>query len=181
MICGVFFDAFNRPWHNTDAHGHRDAIFNIRWAELPPGSRERFDASTGTFTRQSVKEFQHSGGNLVEHNIVVRSMQTLIDGGALYAFGCGLGNVWRGNLIHDPKPTDLLFPLYMDDEVDGATLESNIAWSPGTQMNKGDNRFIDNVVSANQPPEYDRLRDEIIEAARQEGGWLGDGSTGESN
>jgi len=181
MISGVFVDAFNRPTHNTDAYGGGDAIFNIRWEDLPPGSRERFIASAGAFTRRSVKEFQHSGDNLVEHNIVINSMQTLVDGGALYAFACGLGNVWRRNLIHDPKPTESLFPLYMDDEVDGATLEGNVAWSPGTPMTKGDNQFIGNIVSPNRPPEFDRLRDQITEAAHQEGGWLGDDSFDLSN
>jgi hypothetical protein len=160
---GVFVDAFNTPPQNVDAYGDNEAVFHFRRSELPP---------PGTFTRQNVKAYQHSDGNLIEHNVVFDSMQTLIDGGALYAFSCGLGNVYRCNVVRDPKPTTYLFPLYMDDDVDGATVEGNAVWSPGQIMNKGDNRWTDNTVSAQRTPQYDQLLAEIRREVETRGGWL---------
>ena len=178
VIAGAYSDDLNKASRTEcDSFGRRGAGgagYNIRWAGLPEGSRERYEADKGTFTRQSVKPLQRSGDNRVERNIIVDVMQKLHDGGALYCWSCGLNNIWRRNVVHNTRDTHQFYVLYMDDEVDGALVEGNVVWVPhGRVHNKGGNTWRLNEVSSQRTTAYDRVLKEILQAVKKQGGWTG--------
>jgi len=151
-----------------DSYGNNEAMYKPRWDELPQGKNT-------VFTRESIKPFLLSGNNKLRRNIVTNYMNKLGDGGALYCWGCGNGNLWEGNLLRRDKAQpgeDLCIALYMDDEVDGAILRDNICWHIGRPtINKGANTWENNVISPQKPAGYDARLAEITAAANREGGW----------
>jgi hypothetical protein len=156
-----------------DSYGGNQAMYGVRWSELPKGRGS-------AFTRQSFKAYLQSSNNRIRRNVLTDYMNRLHDGGALYCWGCGMGNVWEGNVLRREKTTEgevWCFALYMDDFVDGAVLKNNIAWHRGpATINKGENSWEGNVVSADKPAGFDDRLAEIMAEARKEGGWLGRGS-----
>ena len=158
---------------DADAFGTVGAQHHIRWNELPAGSYERYLRNAGTFTPDTIRPYLHSGDTLVENNVLMDVMQVLDDGGALYAWSCGLGNVWRNNIIRNVRAPEIYFPIYMDDVVDGALIEGNEAWSPGYNCNKGSNDFRNNTVTTSRNYAYVRLLTRIVEEVKRQGGWPG--------
>ena len=156
----------SRVW---DSYGSSEAMYRPRWNELPKGRDT-------TFTREQIKPFLFSGKNRIRDNIVTDYMTRLHDGGALYCWGCGMGNVWEGNLLRRDKTQageSLTFALYMDDWVDGATIKDNICWHKGRPtINKGANNWENNVIQPEKPAGYDRRLMEIVAESAKDGGWL---------
>jgi len=152
-----------------DSYGNNEAMYKPRWDELPQGKNT-------VFTRESIKPFLLSGNNKLRRNIVTNYMNKLGDGGALYCWGCGNGNVWEGNLLRRDKTRpgeQLCVALYMDDEVDQATLKDNICWHIGhATINKGANKWENNVIQPTKPAGYDARLAEITAEAERAGGWL---------
>ena len=147
-----------------DSYGNNEAMYKPRWDELPQGKNT-------VFTRESIKPFLLSGNNKIRRNIVTNYMNKLGDGGALYCWGCGNGNVWEGNLLRRDKTRpgeQLCVALYMDDEVDGATLKDNICWHIGhATINKGANKWENNVIQPTKPAGYDARLAEITAEENQ--------------
>jgi hypothetical protein len=158
---------------HPDSYGGVDSYYDTVWESLPEGSRERADEDEGTFTRASIKPFLNSGNNTIEYNVIVDVMQKLHDGGHLYCWACGLDNVWRRNALRNRRNTGLFVPIYMDDEVDKASIHDNVAYSPGKPMNKGDNDWINNMFTTDRPYYYDLLLGVILDRVAADGGWLG--------
>ena len=152
-----------------DSYGSSEAMYHPRWDELPQGKNT-------VFTRESIKPYLLSGNNRIRRNIVTNYMSKLGDGGALYCWGCGNGNVWEGNLLRRDKTRpheELCVALYMDDEVDGATVKDNMCWHKGRPtINKGANKWENNVISSEKPAGYDARLKEIEDEAKVAGGWL---------
>ena len=154
-----------------DSYGNNEAMYKTRYDELPKGRETTLD-------RTEIKKYLHSGNNRIANNIISNYMTKLGDGGALYCWGCGLGNVWEGNLLKRTvtRPGEhLIIAIYMDDEVDGATIRNNICWHKGNAydtLNKGANKWENNVIQATKPAGYDARLQELAEAARAAGGWL---------
>ena len=153
-----------------DSYGNNQAMYGVRWSQLPRGRASKF-------TRESFKTYLQSINNYISCNILVNYMNRLHDGGALYCWGCGNGNFWEGNLLwrDNTTPGEIwCFALYMDDFVDGATIKDNIAWHKGVPtINKGENKWVNNIVSADKPEGFDARMEQLISGAMQEGGWLG--------
>jgi hypothetical protein len=154
-----------------DSYGNNEAMYKPRWDELPQGKNTEF-------TREALKPFLLSGNNRIANNIVTNYMTKLGDGGALYCWGCGLGNVWEDNLLRRDKTRPgehIVVALYMDDEVDGATLRNNLCWHKGNAydiLNKGDNKWENNTIQATKPAGYDARLKALADEARKNGGWL---------
>ena len=152
-----------------DSYGDNAAMYKPRYDELPNGR-------DSLFTRESIKKYLLSGNNRVTRNIITNYMEKLGDGGALYCWGCGLGNVWEGNLLRRDKSRpheDLCIAIYMDDEVDGATIKDNLCWHIGRPtINKGSNKWENNIITPTKPPGYDARLATLVAAATDEGGWL---------
>lgn len=171
MIGGCLWNQFStgneaKVW---DSYGNSEALYKPRWEELPKGH-------SNTFSRAEFKAYLFSGNNRVRRNIVTNYMTTLHDGGALYAWGCGNGNVWQSNLLRRDKAKpddDLCLALYMDDGVDEATIKDNVCWHVGgSTINKGTNRWENNTITPQKPDGYDARLADIVAEAEREGGWL---------
>jgi hypothetical protein len=128
------------------------------------------------FTHESIKPYLLSGNNRIRHNIVTNYMNKLHDGGALYCWCCGNGNLWDGNLLRRDKSEpgeDLCIAIYMDDEVDQATITNNICWHIGRPtINKGANKWENNIITSQKPAGYDARLAEITTEAERAGNWL---------
>jgi len=162
-IVGAGWDMSHGGSAGMDSYGNSEAMYKIRWNDFPQGQAT-------VFTREGAKPYLHSRNNTIRHNIVIDYMSTMDDGGALYSWGCGLNNVWDGNLLRLFK-NGFIFPLYMDDLVDGAVVSNNISWSPALRThNRGANTWTNNVLSASKPDGYDGLLLNILNEARSEGG-----------
>ena len=165
-ICGTMFNELNNPANSaySDTYGKIGSQYNIRWEEL--GGK--------IFTRESAKEYLHSDNNIVEYNIIEEYMLRMNDGGALYAWATGLGNEFNYNLVKKTTPAKhMTWPLYMDDEVDGAKLEGNVIWGIyNQQLNKGDNEYINNEFSDMETKNYRTLQQQIrVEVNESQGGY----------
>ena len=152
-----------------DSYGNNEAMYKPRYQEFPAGRDT-------TFTRETIKQYLLSGNNRVAHNIVGNYMEKLGDGGALYCWGCGLGNVWEGNLLRRDQTRpheDLCIAIYMDDEVDGSTIKDNLCWHKGRPtINKGANKWDNNTITAEMPAGFDARLAALVEEATKQGGWL---------
>ena len=143
-----------------DTFGDKHRQYNIRWDEL--GGKD--------FGRWDCKEYQHSVNNVVEYNIIEEYMTDMNDGGCLYAWYPGLGNSFSFNVMHKSvKGRHMLWPLYMDDYTDGATVEGNRIWAiDQAELNKGDNPYIDNQYGwPDKPAGYDELYQSIMNQAEE--------------
>ena len=151
-----------------DSYGETSAMYGTRWSEIP--------TNKALLTRAGMKQFFHSGSNIIRNNILFDYMETMNDGGPLYSWGCGNGNVWEGNLLRRTKShpnQQWIFALYMDDYVDGATLKNNICWhNADATLNKGANKWEGNVVSREKPAKFDERLKTLKDEAQKEGGWL---------
>lgn len=152
-----------------DSYGNNEAMYKTRFEELPKGKDT-------VFTLETIKPFLHSGHNRVTRNIITNYMEKLGDGGALYCWGCGLNNLWEGNLLRRDKTRpgeSLCIALYMDDQVTKATIKDNICWHIGRPtLNKGDNKWINNIIQNTKPAGYDQRLKELMAQAAKEGGWI---------
>jgi hypothetical protein len=95
------------------------ANYRFRWDEIP---------ADNPLTAESVKPFLHGRNNVVEHNVVYEIGARLpADGGALYGFAQGLGNVFRNNLVF----RSYCLGIYLDNEFDGVLVEGNVVYDCG--------------------------------------------------
>ena len=171
-------DAERTRHFGVDSYGNFFGQYGARYEELDP-IRLQLHPDGGDFTREEVKQFKHDGYNVIRHNITEEYMMKTDDGGCLYTWGCDVGNLFEENIIYKSESGHgWVYPLYMDDEVDGTILKGNRIWAPQTStVNKGDNTFTDNLSSSNMstPPDgYQELYDKIVAVAEAEGGWLED-------
>ncbi|MCX6343905.1 MAG: right-handed parallel beta-helix repeat-containing protein [Armatimonadetes bacterium] len=173
QIAGAGFSEFGpgKVQGAWDSYGNSEAMYRVRWSELPQGQET-------VFTRESFKPYLHSRNNKIRNNRLTSFMNGMCDGGGLYSWGCGLGNVWDGNLLQrDFKlPGDNgCLSIYMDDCVDGAILTNNISWNQHSAYcyNKGANTWKDNISSTEKPANFDARLIELTTQAKAEGGWPG--------
>jgi hypothetical protein len=102
--------------YNHRGPGQGRARYNFRWDEIP---------ADNPLTAESVKPFLHGRNNLIEHNVLYELLGRLpADGGALYGFGQGLGNVFRNNLVYRAH----CLAIYLDAEYDGVLVEGNTVY-----------------------------------------------------
>ena len=167
--------------------GGKHTMYNPRWDEIDQSSiRGYLDALP----------YQHSGGSVIRYNICDHYMQTLRDGGALYAWCSGRDKKWLRNCGYRAFTDDwAVRGIHMDDwegfntlagnlfHASGATDNSHTNGTPGGRGDGGrddldirddtlgDNVWRENVITADSLPEgYLALRREIREGA---GGWIG--------
>ncbi len=117
MMAGAKSPYF-KQYHNKGP-GVGRAKYNFRWDEIPEDN---------PLTRESVKPFLHARNNIVEYNVVHDVLEVLpADGGALYGYSQGLGNVFRNNLVYRAHCVG----IYLDGEFDGVRVENNIVYDCG--------------------------------------------------
>jgi len=134
------------PYIGILAGGNSIVYFNMYAAEK--GGEFRWDEiGNDPLTRESVKKFLHARYNLIANNVITSFMQQLEDGGGIYMWCPGLGNVIRDNIVGGTPKGGLAVGIYMDDEVDGALIERNLVYDvQRLTINKGDNVWRDNEM-----------------------------------
>ncbi len=164
MISGAHTSYFNQYRHQGEGVGR--AKYNFRWAEIPDDN---------PLTPESVKPFLHARNNLIAHNVVHDVLWLLpADGGALYGFGQGLGNVFRANLVYRAH----CLAIYLDNEFDHVRVEDNIVLDSASPFGgSGASPILrGNALyeAGKAPPEVRLLAQQMAETARQATGptWL---------
>lgn len=139
------------------------SMFGIRSQDFPREIQDGVRARTYRFNRESVKPYLHSRENLIENNIVVQPEQILDEGGAIYAYWCGKGNIWKDNLIFKSSGMPGSSILALDDVAEYFTITGNVIWvngparcgTIGMRPNERGNVIKDNIRAAFVPAHAD--------------------------
>ncbi len=164
---------------NTRSHmnlfGKVGNQYQIRFEDLKAIPESEYDGnkekgeyfSIGTLA----EKYQHSDCNVAEYNILEDYSQGMDDGGALYAWYCGVGNVYAYNILKEQLTgyRKWVFTLYMDDRAIGVTLSDNLC--SGTFTDTIDksfapykNRWINNDIKKfpEKPANFDTARNAVL-------------------
>lgn len=157
MISGAHTAYFKQ--YRGKGPGIGRAKYNFRWDEIPDDD---------PLTAESVKPFLHGRNNTVEHNVVYEVLGRLpADGGALYGFGQGLGNVFRSNLVYRAH----CLAIYLDNEFDGVLVENNVVYDSASPFGgSGANpTLVGNALfeAGKAPPEVQLLGKQMMRIAEQ--------------
>ncbi len=196
--------ALDRAEGSFEGQVDKSDMFKTRWEDVSSEMMEKL--RTGWKPNNvEMKPFLHSGNNNVSYNVIVEPHSKLNEGGAIYAWWCGNGNVWEKNLVYKngAMPGSSIFAL--DDRAEYVTVKDNVAWIHGKILNlvgaraqeKGNvisgnvrvkfrpewvsrykNKIGDWWVNKETREDFDWLYREIKTGADQLGGWPGDPDVG---
>jgi hypothetical protein len=107
------------------------SMFGIRSQDFPQEIQDGIRAKTYKFNRETVKPYLHSRENLIENNIILEAEQLLDEGGAIYAYWCGKGNIWKDNLVFKSSGMPGSSILALDDVAEFTTITGNVIWVNG--------------------------------------------------
>ena len=178
-------------------------MFCVRSQDYPKKIQEGIKNGTYKFTRDTNKPYIHSRKNIIEYNIISEPHLKLNEGGAIYGWALGKGNVWRKNAIFKSRAMPGSSILALDDEGEYTTVEDNVFWingkildGVGARKNERGN-IISGNVCVNYKEEFrsrrghdkigegkwwinvpgreplDELVNEISEEVKKQGGWIG--------
>lgn len=119
---------------------HEWAKFQTRIQDFPTHVVAAIKAQSQHFDRDTMKPYIHSNANLLEKNVVVNPHTLLNEGGAIYAWSTGKGNIWRENLIFVNHAMPGSSILALDDLTEYFTIEKNVFWVHGIILNGVGNR-----------------------------------------
>ena len=136
-------------------------MFKIRAEEFTKELQDGVRNGTKPFNRETIKQYMHSNGNLIENNIVAEPEQILDEGGAIYAWCSGKGNIWKDNLIFKSTGMPGSSILALDDLAEYFTITGNVIWvegraACGTIGMRADERgnVIKDNIRANFKPQF---------------------------
>jgi hypothetical protein len=218
--CGISLVGVHEKWFNdpdlffreNTANADRQfkewSMFGIRGTDFPAELQAAVRAGKKPFNRENTKAYLHCRENIVENNIVVEAEQLLDEGGAIYAFCTGKGNVWKDNLIFKSSGMPGSSIVALDDVAEYFTITGNVIWVNGKAgcgtvgMRPGErgNVIHDNIRAAVEPAHRDdphwvgvkrkfhtddpsrdpvyKLQQQIVDKAAASGGWVGNPDTG---
>jgi parallel beta-helix repeat protein len=183
-------------------------MYGIRSQDFPEAMRDAVKAGKKPFNRETAKPYLHSRENLVEGNIVVEAEQLLDEGGAIYAYWCGKGNVWKDNLVFKSSGMPGSSILALDEVSEYFTITGNVIWvngkagcgTIGMRADERGNVIHDNIRAAVEPAHRDaphwvgvkrkfhidepgresvyKLQQQIVDKVVAAGGWPGNPDTG---
>ncbi|HEX7260920.1 MAG TPA: right-handed parallel beta-helix repeat-containing protein [Luteolibacter sp.] len=137
-IVGIACDNFNNPDTffrdnsvDVDRQFKEWSMFGIRSQDFPKEIQDGVRAKTYKFNRETVKPYLHSRDNLIENNIVLEPEQLLDEGGAIYAYWCGKGNIWKDNLVFKSSGMPGSSVLSLDNVAEFTTITGNVVWVNG--------------------------------------------------
>ncbi len=133
-IVGTDENSISKVKPNTraayDMFGNQSQQYGIRFEDLEKLPQSELDGKNGEyFSIETLAEkYQHSERNVAEYNILDDYSQSMDDGGALYSWYSGLGNVYAYNVLKEQLEgaRTWVFRLYMDDRALGFTLDKNL-------------------------------------------------------
>ncbi|MCW1923919.1 hypothetical protein OKA05_15225 [Luteolibacter arcticus] len=111
------------------------------------------------FNRENMKPYMHRRNNLIENNIVVEPEQLLDEGGAIYAWATGKGNIWKDYLIFKASGMPGSSILALDNNSEYFTITGNVIWMEGraacgtigVRPDERGNVIKDNIRAASNP------------------------------
>ena len=83
------------------------------------------------FDRETIKPYLLSNDNFIYRNVIVEPHSMLNEGGAIYAWCTGKGNVWKENIIFVSHSMPGSSILALDDIAEYFTVEGNVFWING--------------------------------------------------
>jgi len=110
---------------------HVWAQFQPRIQDFPAEIVAKIKAGTQRFDRETMKPYMHSNKNAVEKNVVVEPHSLLNEGGAIYAWHPGKGNLWRENVIFISHAMPGSSILALDNLSEYFTVQKNVFWVNG--------------------------------------------------
>ncbi len=116
---------------NQETQFREWTLFGIRSQDFPKEIQDGVRNGTYRFTRDTNKPYVHTRNNVIEQNIIVEPEQMLDEGGAIYAWCVGKGNVWKDNLIFKSSGFPGASILALDDLAEFFTLTGNVIWVNG--------------------------------------------------
>ena len=172
------------------------AEIDLDTKEIQEGVRN----NTYKFDRETMKPYMHSRDNLIEYNVISEPHSKLNEGGAIYAWCIGKGNVWRKNVIFKSRAMPGSSILALDDVAEYTTIQDNVFWINGEILDGVGARSNErgNIISGNIRVNYikehdakrghdkigkwsinvpdreplDLLLKEITDSVKEQGGWL---------
>lgn len=144
-------------------------MFKPRWQDLSEEVTQKLKKGWKPNPHtMEMKQYLHSRDNRIAYNVIVEPHTKLNEGGAIYAWWCGKGNVWQKNLVYKngAMPGSSIFAL--DDRAEYVTIQDNVAWIHGKILNLVGARpqEVGNVISGNvrvcfRPEWISRYKDKI--------------------
>jgi hypothetical protein len=108
-------------------------MYNIRGESFSPEIQKAVKEGKCTyFNRETAKDFLFASSNYIARNIVVEPEQLLDEGGALYAWCVGKGNIWSENIIFKSSGFPGSSILALDDVAEYFTIADNVIWVNGS-------------------------------------------------
>ena len=105
--------------------------FCPRLEDYPQDIRDKVRSGEYKFNRETVKPYLLSNNNNIFRNVIVEPHSMLNEGGAIYAWCTGKGNVWKENVIFVSHSMPGSSILALDDVAEYFTIEGNVFWING--------------------------------------------------
>jgi len=105
--------------------------FCSRLEDYPPEIQEGIRTAEYKFDRETIKPYLLSNENYVYRNVIVEPHAMLNEGGAIYAWCTGKGNVWKENVIFVSHSMPGSSILALDDIAEYFTVVGNVFWVNG--------------------------------------------------
>ncbi len=139
-------------------------LYNVRVQDFPADIQAEIRAGKDHgFDRETGKPYFHSNGNVYENNIVIEPEMLLDEGGAIYAWCSGKGNVWKDNIVFKSSGMPGSSIIALDDLAEYFTITGNVIWMEGcaacgtigVRPSERGNVIHDNIRAAFRPEHAD--------------------------
>ena len=105
--------------------------FCPRLEDYPKDISDKLRRGEYNFDRETIKPYLLSNKNNIFRNVIVEPHSMLNEGGAIYAWCTGKGNVWKENVIFVSHSMPGSSILALDDIAEYFTIEGNVFWING--------------------------------------------------
>jgi len=105
--------------------------FCPRLEDYPKDISDKVRSGEYKFDRETIKPYLLSNNNNIFRNVIVEPHAMLNEGGAIYAWCTGKGNVWKENIIFVSHSMPGSSILALDDVAEYFTIERNVFWING--------------------------------------------------
>ena len=156
-VVGMHYNYMNNPRfffpgsYHKGRQWHEWTFFCPRPQDFPKKIQDGIRNGTYKFNRETMKPFMHSRNNIIEYNVISEPHSKLNEGGAIYAWCTGKGNVWNKNVIFKSRGMPGSSILALDDVAEYTTITGNVFWINGRILNGVGSRRGErgNIISNN--------------------------------
>lgn len=146
----------------------------IRSDQFDPAIQDGLRKGTFKFDRETIKPYLHSNNNDIKYNIISEPMLLLNEGGAIYEWCPGKGNVWEYNVIFKSRGMPSSSVLALDDLSEYTTVENNYFWVEGPILDGVGCRKTErgNIIRNNYRMEYKPRLESIMDRDKIGSWWF---------